>query len=352
MRPLNALAFALTFAANALPVRAAALTGQNREEIRKLIGARDTYLAYSAELGWTLRPSAGSGAYRTNSAGLRADQEYPPKAPPGVLRAAAFGDSYVHGDDVAGKDTWTAFASSSGTSVEVLNYGVSAYGLDQALLRYKLEGGRFHPDFVLIGFMAATLHRNISTFRPFWDPAAGMPFAKPRFILKDGRLVLIPNPMAKLADYRSLLENPELWLPQLAAHDWFYQRRHGGASDAATQELSYNPGSEGFDIAVALLETFHKQVERDERSPLILIFPHRPIVALRRSGGRPYPQLLRALEARGLQFIDLVETLAASELPVGALFTSTDHLSPAGNRLVARAVLERLWATGQSRVPR
>lgn len=313
-----------------------------------LLTSNDTYMMHSAELGWTVRPSSRAGIYRANAAGLRAGREYAPRPAPGILRVAAFGDSFVNGVDVPEEETWASVISAREPDIEVLNYGIGAYGVDQALLRYRLEGGRFKPQVVLIGFMAATLHRNIMTFRPYWDPAGGMPFAKPRFILKDEKLVLIPNPLSKLADYKALLESPETWEAPLGAHDWFYQRAHGGPDAPKDRGPEYDPSSEGFKVLVGLLDAFSAEVRRDERIPLIVLFPHRSILEGRRAGKNPYKILLDALRARGLDFLDCTDALAASKIPAADLFGPSNHLSAAGNRLVAEAVVARLREIGSS----
>ncbi len=59
-------------------------------------------------LGWTPRPGATSadGRVHINAAGVRGRREYTIRKPPGVLRVAAFGDSYTFGDEVKDEDTW------------------------------------------------------------------------------------------------------------------------------------------------------------------------------------------------------------------------------------------------------
>jgi len=107
-------------------------------------------MAMDPELGWA--PIRGAG--EINSAGMRADREYAAKAPPGVLRIAAFGDSFTYGSDVALGADWATQITTLAPAIEVLNYGVPAYGLDQAYLRYRAVGSDYRPDIVLIGYMS------------------------------------------------------------------------------------------------------------------------------------------------------------------------------------------------------
>lgn len=78
------------------------------------------------------------------------------------------------------KDCWTECLSRFTPQVEVLNFGVPAYSLDQALLRYEKEGKPFKPRIVLMGFMTNHIRRNVNVYRPFMNPGS-IPAAKPRF---------------------------------------------------------------------------------------------------------------------------------------------------------------------------
>ena len=60
--------------------------------------------------------------------------------PPGSLRIAAFGDSFTHGDEVPNEDTWQEILMRAHPDVEAMNFGVGAYGLDQAFLHYQRDG--------------------------------------------------------------------------------------------------------------------------------------------------------------------------------------------------------------------
>jgi len=67
---------------------------------------------------------------------------------------ATFGDSFVFGDGVRNNQTWQHFLEQSIENFEVLNFGVSGYGLGQSYLRYLKEGLRFNPDIVFFNYIA------------------------------------------------------------------------------------------------------------------------------------------------------------------------------------------------------
>lgn len=74
---------------------------------------------------------------------------------------------------------------------EVINLGVHGYGHDQMLILLKEEGVKYEPDIVILGFMPIDMSRNLLKFRDF---------AKPRFILKGGKLKFTGSPVPRPED--------------------------------------------------------------------------------------------------------------------------------------------------------
>ena len=154
------------------------------------------YQRIDPDLGWVTVPGARSRSPCANRAGLRAEREYAPAPPPGVVRIAAFGDSFVHGDEVTTDEAWPTRLERLQPGLEVLNYGVGGYGIDQAMLRFFREGARFAPHVVLVGVITDDVLRGVNVFRPFFAPTTGNVLTKPRFLLDDdGTLRLLPNPL-------------------------------------------------------------------------------------------------------------------------------------------------------------
>ncbi len=167
------------------------------------------YVVFDPELGWTIRPNGAKRGYRANSVGHPGRPRVSRSRPPaGILRIAAFGDSFTHASDVPNAHTWHRRMEEMHPKLEVLNFGVPGFEPGQALLRYRREGIKFHPDIVLIGFMSENINRVVNTFRPFYFPKSGVPFAKPRFALRRGELVLVENPIRSLDGYRELIAPP------------------------------------------------------------------------------------------------------------------------------------------------
>ena len=154
---------------------------------------------FDHQLGWSLKPSAQAIStrtgqpieYRINSKGLR-DDETSYEKPDGMFRIVVLGDSRTFGFGVPIEKHFTKLLEGYFRSVEVVNLGVSGYGVDQELLLLRTEGFRYQPDLVV----AYVAHYGDS--RHMYDERWGKP--KPRFVLRDGHLKLtnvpVPQPAA------------------------------------------------------------------------------------------------------------------------------------------------------------
>jgi hypothetical protein len=329
---------------------------RHRRDLGRLLADDLGYLTYSAALGWTIKPGGRGDTYRANAQGIRADREFARVPPPGTLRIAAFGDSFTHGDEVPNEDTWQEILMRAHPAVEAMNFGVGAYGLDQAFLRYQRDGADYGARVVLMGFMPENLFRHVNVYRPFYVPNSGLALAKPRYKLAEGRLVLVDNPMRDLSGYRELLANPERELARLGAHDLFFQvRPHEGALDLPLMRVvksfrwswtdwrlgvnggSYDASGEPFRVTAAIVEAFAATVSRNGSLPIFVVYPRRrDVERFQRNGSRLYAALIDHCRARGIRVIDLVESLGSGGAPLDTLVLR--HYTAAGNRVVAEAI--------------
>ena len=130
----------------------------------------------------------------SNARGLRGSRDYAYERSPGAPRILVLGDSFTFGEEVGDDETYAAQLERMLPGAEVLNLGVHGYGHDQMLIYLQEEGVRYRPDVVLLGFLPDDMERNLLGFRDY---------AKPRFVLQDGRLDLrgtpVPEPQALIA---------------------------------------------------------------------------------------------------------------------------------------------------------
>lgn len=337
-----------------------------RERLERVLAGREPYYPFDAELGWSVRPNGRLPLYRANAQAIRADREYPPAPPPGVLRIAAFGDSFVHGTEVGNSDVWTARLERLDPGLEALNFGVGGYGPDQAWLRYRRDGRAFQPHVVVIGYMTENLARSVNRFRPFYAPRQPEPRGKPRFALRDGRLALLPNPLPSLDAYRALLADEPAVLARIGEGDFYWETLHrptplgwlpsvrllraARASRSDTRiwiDGAYNPRSEAFAVTAAVLEAFYDDALAAGSVPLVVVFARREDFA-RRERGAPdaWAPLRERLAAAGVTSLDAIDCFERPRRLRGLTFMKGGHYGPPLHRVVARCLFEALGQRG------
>jgi hypothetical protein len=329
------------------------LIHKHQEQIRHLLAGETSYIIHDPELGWTIKPNGFTELYRANSHGIRGTREFTPIADSHSLRIATFGDSFTHGDDVPNEDTWQETLMRAQLGIEVLNFGVGGFGIDQAYLRYLKEGRRFRPHVVLIGFMSENIARSVNVFRPYYRPHTDTPLSKPRFTVTDGALRLAPNPLPDLGDYRLLMESPAPMLKALGTNDWFAHHRYRRSrwdllpsvrlfkimtlKFRMDNAFSYSPDTEAFQVSLEVLTQFYRTVEADHAQPFILLFPNGFDYSQVSQGlAKRYTPLFDALIKRGMRVIDLGNALDLQHpSPEVAEIFRRGHYTKDGNRLVA-----------------
>jgi len=357
------------------PLSTTQLPPEHRRSLERLVSGEAPYYCFSPELGWGIKSNGRVSLYRANSQGIRGDRDYTRALPQDSLRISTFGDSFTHCNDVVNADTWQSQLQEMHPGLEVINFGVSAFGLDQALLRYRHQGREFASDIVFIGYMSENIQRHINVYRPFYAAAAftiETPLAKPRFVAESDTLRLLPNPMTGLESYRELLRRPAEMLHELGRNDCYFQNKyHRGAGDVLASvrcfkmfryELAlrlddsirlyergfyYNSESEAFAVTVGLFDAFVAEALREGALPLIVILPSRAdLLRYREQGTVVYEPLLRHLERRGHPCVDLMDAFQAygGEHSIEELFIW--HYAPLGNEIVARFLLEELQRRG------
>ncbi len=348
------------------PIYRDRVTENNRKEIEVLLSGQNKYIGLDATCGWTILPNGTSKLYQSNAAGFRANREYAPKPPEGIVRVLAFGDSFTHGDQIGNDDTWENVLEKSNPKLEILNFGVPGYGPDQAWLRYQQKGKGYEPRIVMMGFMPENIHRVVNVFRPFYYEGTGTPLAKPRFVLRGDGLELVPSELKSIEDYQNFLREPGPALARMGARDFHYGFNYGTTTFdfLATVRLGqmvgsrlfanhgpmrlsgeFNPNSEALAIVERVLTGFAAEVRADGARPVVLITPGvSDIERLRDGRSIRYAPLLEVLKQRGLEVWDGREAFVKYGATQDMKELFTGHYAPEGARVVARWLGERLAA--------
>ncbi len=171
----------------------------------------DSIGRFDSELGWALVPNAfGTSsrtgyeiAYQINSKGLR-DDETDYQKPDGVFRIALVGDSRTFGYGVPIQKHFATLLEGYFKDVEVINLGISGFGVDQELLFLKSEGFQYQPDLVISYVAHYKAHRHMHPAR--WNKP------KPYFVLEDDKLVLKQSPVPGKEPSRGMGWKVQRWV--------------------------------------------------------------------------------------------------------------------------------------------
>ncbi len=187
-------------------------------------------------LGWRLRPNAEqlwsgnqpecyffSETMQINDLGFY-DADWPVDKPPDTLRIAVIGDSMIEAKQVSMDERATSLLqrdlnalgplpNGEELAFEVLNFGVSFYGVGQYPLVYEAYARQFDPDYVLIYITYEQMLRTVSPGYPvsaFDENAADADqnlYIRPVYELdENGDLRLIPPDEDDLARLEAILQ--------------------------------------------------------------------------------------------------------------------------------------------------
>jgi hypothetical protein len=137
-----------------------------KASIAKVDRSQRTHLGLDTDLAYVLKPGQQNDGV-CNDQMIRSLRNYDIVPPADVFRVAVFGDSFVFCDGEEVADCWTNVVEHSAENLEVMNFGVSGYGLSQSILRYFKEGVRFHPDLIVCNYIIPTSRDRIDWYGAF-----------------------------------------------------------------------------------------------------------------------------------------------------------------------------------------
>ena len=276
---------------------------------------------FDSELGWTLRPNVRASnevlgypvLYETNSQGLR-DEEHPYERTKGKFRIVLLGDSRTFGFGVNIEDHFSKLLEKDLPGVEVVNLGVSGYGVDQMLLRLKKDGLKYSPDLVVVYVPHYGDHRHVHTNRFGQE--------KPMFVMNGSELTLTNSPVSTPSFgsqlHRWFSNHSELYrfLCVFFEIPVFGFVRENPVENADQEKLE--------ELAARLIDEF-SSVSRASGARFLLL--------------TPLPDLKEHALNSGFPVFDVGVVLDKADysLPKGA-----SHINPEGNKLLSKALAEFL----------
>ena len=351
------------FRAPSLPLQIP--VAQVEEALRRYESDPGLVIQYDAQLGWSPRPGSVSadGMYRYAKDGSRVGPDSEPSGKTGKT-VALFGDSTMHGTGVSWQDSIGARLSAT-SAYNVKNFALGAYGMDQALLRWRAVKDEAKPNVVVFGFQAENVKRNGSIFRAFYTyETVDIPFSKPRFELNGEKLIPVNLPTLPATEIVPVLRNFQS--SPLHNYDYFYQPRlyrdsllfrsrllafafgavfmNNQFVVAAKEEAAYSPQGELGILALAIMRSFKREVEETGARFVVLHLPRRIAVEAAMKGAPlTYEQLLSTVRNE-FGLIDPLPrmTQLAKDEGVSKLYVDPWHYSGAGASVVAGALSQEL----------
>jgi hypothetical protein len=322
---------------------------------------------WDRELGWLRSPStretipdakAGAWTVTTDERGARAESF----AGAGGL-VSAYGDSFTFGHEVEDDETWPHYLSQRlGTRVD--NWGQTAWGPDQSVLRLRRNLPDQHTAVVVLAIMSENIARVVNCYRPFLsDQNMKMAF-KPMLVAENGALGWFPSPLSQSdtpADFAAAFarateadfwyaENERrvrvrfpylLQLPAVLAFLWRQPGRLDLYADrGAVARLD------------GVLAELQQLADANDFVPVVLFLPEpvelKRFVAGRRTSYRTYVEGVRRRAAGSrLVVVDLLDH--PFDAPRFNRRPFADHPSPYGNQVIADVVAEAVRPLLRSR---
>lgn len=336
-----------------LPREWSKVVGHYQESFRLKL-TNPPYAVYHEVLGWTigLNRSRPAERYFSSVEGLRSPRAgitFADRHP--VTRVALIGDSYTFGDEVAYEETWGyQLEKLLGPDVQVLNFGVNAYGTGQAYLRYLQDVRSWHPDVVIFGFVDHDLVRTMSVYAPLTFPTATIPYAAPRFVMRDRQLTLLNVPLPPPEQIFSVKSIDELsyieWDRSYVKGEWdrpawtiptrSYLFRWLESWYPITDDLRPDVSDAAMrEVNGAIFQAFVKQAKVDGAVPILVHFPS----WMTDSDALDYTPLgIKILRDAGLEYLDPTDCL--KPIPFSERVMPHRHYAPKGNAAVAQCFRE------------
>jgi hypothetical protein len=331
------------------------VVNRNHEILRRA-AATDPYLVPDDILGWTIGANrrSANGLYFSSAEGIRSPRaamsfsDYSP-----TYRIALVGDSHTFSADVKYEDSWGYHLERVlGPEFQVLNFGVSGYGVDQAFLRYYRDVRPWEPDLVIFGVAPHDLVRTMTVYPfisfPDWD----YPFGKPRFIMRRGRLVNLnvsPLPAHAIFSKGSVTDLPFVEY-DLGFHRSDWERRYYHASYLIRYFISKYPAWRDspphlskdtmWTLNSEILRAFIQLADSEESIPVVVYIPGR--IDMRDTLEHSQEQISFArklVRGMGAVHIDLTTCLARVR-PSQRYSHPGMHYSPHANKVISECLQE------------
>jgi hypothetical protein len=284
--------------------------------------------------------------------------------------ASVYGASFVWGGEIPLADGWVEQLSRK-LGCWVANYGVPAYGTDQAYVRFQRMKQDQAPV-TMLGFSPEHIMLNVNQYRGFMGYGPSPTGIKGRFILDgEGRLEWIHRPRISEKEFVEFLRDPANLLPheyllpdtpdgpvtlrfpytltvaRVALMPRLRVRFTGRPSWADFYRTDHRSG--GLALTAAIVEAFVREAEHRGKRALIVMLPGASSFRARAKFGQPeYAPLIAALATKNIDVFDPSPALltALGQRSYCELYTAPidceGHFGIEGSRIVADVIMAEL----------
>jgi lysophospholipase L1-like esterase len=313
---------------------------------------RENYrLSDDPVLRYELVPGSPDGESRINADGMR-DRDRELAKAPGVFRIACLGDSITYGFGVGRAAAYPArlerrFARSprgADVAVEVLNFGVTGYNIEQTLQNLRVRALAYQPDVVITQYALNDPQEYSSEMENLESALTGAERNYRQRLLERGRRNLLASRLFALAAYtwqstapagrtRAPARPDAQWLAlQGGSYAEYFAGLHAdpeawGRVERGFGSLATTARQHGFEALVVVFPI----LEDLDRYPLRSV--HERVAAAARAVSLPVLDLLASYERS--------EREGERSLAVNSL-----HPNGLGHEIAARAIADELAARG------
>ena len=291
--------------------------------------SHDPLLVRDPDIGWITRPNRSVEGDETNAQGIRTAKDRFVSFTPSQdkIRIETVGDSYVYCLQVKNGETWQDDLERKHGDLEFINFGIAGAGVDQAFLRWRRDGQKFHPDIVILGIWPDNINRNLILV-DYYRGQSGVSLNKPRLVLeKNSKSRFVNYPIMSNDELAATVAHPEdkpilkydFWynhdetivtplrkirLAQLIEGIWYrYERK------LTYQKIFSGEISEGLDVTFAIAKQFADEVNATGAIPIVLMIPDRTRFDMV-LGSKATP-LIERMRHAGINVIDMGPTFGA-----------------------------------------
>jgi len=276
---------------------------------------------YNFERGWTLIPNLKNKLHYAAVINSDKDGSRGKNKINSNKKVLFYGDSFCFGEGVDDEETIPAFFEKKFKNIKSINYGVHGYGIDQQYLFLKDTISKHNPNLTCFIIVDNDFRRNFMDFRDY---------AKPKFILKDGKIVLTNTPVPKPED---ILKNKKLSLLKLLLEFPKHFLIYYGIIEKR----------ERTNISNLILDKIKEETKK-QNSELIFIYIND---ARRNWWYKSYidSYFIKTFKRKNIRYLYLEEIFGKKKL--NSLFdTLSGHFSAEGNKLIAEKLAEYIKSEG------